>query len=217
MDLEQGSVNNHAPISPQVISYLRKLTNNAKGDIMGIKNKGIWIFTAALIALEQGIKLIINSSYLQSNTPILPPWLYFNPMFNRDYSWFNSMLQLGVGRLMHIVITALILSLIFVVYKFLNRRTKTSRLTDAAFGFIFAGAICSFIDKVFWNGSLDYILVEGFFTFDLKDVYINTFNGLLVLMLVIDHRGIRTSDDSQVLKDFLKFCRGLIFKSPKQQ
>lgn len=167
----------------------------------------IWMITLALIAIEQGIKLVIYSNYLESNLSILAPWLYFRPVFNRDYSWLNSMLKLGVGKLVHIVLVAVVLLLICLVYKFLNRDTATTALIDTMFAFIFSGAICSLIDKLFWNGSLDYIALTGFFTFDLKDVYINIFNGLLILLLLTDYKGLRRADNSEVIKEFMAFVR----------
>lgn len=169
--------------------------------------KNIWIIITALIVVEQGIKIVINSRYLDENLPILNPWIYFSPMFNRSYSWFNSMLQLGIGKWAHVIIVTVMLILIYLFYKFLNQRSKTTRLVDAAFAFIFAGAACSWIDKVFWNGSLDYIALKGLFTFDLKDVYINIFNGLLILMILTNHKGFRQMDDKEILKDFIRFLR----------
>jgi len=73
------------------------------------------------------------------------------------------------------------------------------------FAFLFSGAICSLIDKVFWNGSLDYILVKGLFTFDLKDVYINVFIGLLILSLILGDKVLKQIDDDDLLKDFAKY------------
>ena len=51
-----------------------------------------------LIALEQGIKIIVNRFFLEANTPLIASFVFFRPLFNRDYSWINSMLQLGLGR-----------------------------------------------------------------------------------------------------------------------
>ncbi len=72
------------------------------------------------------------------------------------------------------------------------------------YAFIFSGAMCSLIDKIFWNGSLDYILVNGFFMFDLKDVYINIFNGLLILSLFLKNKVLKQIDDN-IAKDFTRY------------
>ncbi|MGI6705589.1 MAG: signal peptidase II [Clostridia bacterium] len=168
----------------------------------------IWISLFFLIVIEQGIKLIINSKFLGKHFPILEPWLYFKPMFNRDYSWLNSMLQLGIGKWVHILVVAGISILILLFYAFLNKEAASSPLIDAAFVFLFAGALCSLIDKIFWDGSLDYIQVKGLFTFDLKGVYVNVFVGLLLLMLLVNHQGIQQMDDRRLVKDFIRFLRG---------
>jgi len=167
----------------------------------------IWILTFILILIEQGIKLVINNNYLGESIPILKPWLYFHPKFNRDYSWFNSMLNLGVGKGIHILIVVILILLAFLLYKFINKKTETTRLIDATFAFLFSGAICSLIDKVFWNGSLDYILFNDMFIFDLKDVFINVFIGLVILMMVIDYKGLRSADDKDLIEDFIKFLK----------
>lgn len=174
-----------------------------------MKNKRcLWVFVFILVMIEQGIKFVINSKYLEATLPILEPWLYFKPMFNRDYSWFNSMFQLGIGKWAHIVIVIILTIFIYLFYKFLNRQSDTPWLIDIAFIFILSGSICSLIDKIFWDGSLDYILIQKLFTFDLKDVYINVFIGLILLMFIINYKGIREANDRDVLEEFIAFIRG---------
>ncbi|MGH4119158.1 signal peptidase II [Clostridium sp.] len=77
-------------------------------------------------------------------------------------------------------------------------------MVNTMYAFIFSGAICSLFDKIFWNGSLDYILVNGFFTFDLKDVYINVFSGLIILLLLFKNKFLNQIDDN-IVKDFTKY------------
>lgn len=175
---------------------------------MLLNKKYVWLFVSILIAIEQIIKIIINNNYLNKNIPILEPWVYFRPMFNRDYSWFNSMFQLGIGKWFHIILTTIITVLICLFYIFLSSKINTKGLADIAFAFILAGAICSFIDKVFWNGSLDYIMLKGLFTFDLKDVYINIFIILMFFMMGINYQGVRSVDDKDVIKEFMNFLKG---------
>jgi signal peptidase II len=172
---------------------------------MKIENKKTWICVFLLIAVEQGIKIIINSSFLDKKFPILPPLLYFSPIFNRHYSWFNSMLKLGIGKWIHIALAALLSAFLYLFYRYLNKRYGTFNIINIMFAFVFSGAICSLIDKIFWNGSLDYILVNGFFTFDLKDVYLNVFNGLLLLSILIKNKDLKQIDDKNILEDFTKY------------
>jgi signal peptidase II len=172
---------------------------------MKMNNKQTWIGIFALIGIEQGIKIIINSNFLDKEFPILPPLLYFSPVFNRHYSWFNSMMQLGVSKWIHIVLTAILGMLIYLFYQYLRERLGNIKIINVMFAFLFSGALCSLIDKLFWNGSLDYILVNGFFTFDLKDVYLNVFNGLLVLALLLKSKALKQLDDKDILRDFTKY------------
>jgi signal peptidase II len=172
---------------------------------MKITHKKTWISVFFLIAIEQIIKIIINNFALNTNNPILAPFLYFRPMFNRDYSWLNSMLQLGIGKWFHIGFVVIAIILIYWFYQFLNAHIKTSKIIHVIFAFIFSSAICSLLDKIFWNGSLDYILLKGFFTFDLKDVYINISIGLLILVMITKRRALQRMDDQSLFKDFINF------------
>ncbi len=171
---------------------------------MKIQNKKTYIAVLILVTIEQVIKIVINNNFLDKKFPILPPLLYFEPMFNRDYSWFNSMLQLVIGKWIHISIVAIMSILIYLFYQYLNKQFGANKIINIMYAFIFSGAICSLIDKIFWNGSLDYILVNGFFTFDLKDVYINIFIGLLILALLLKNRVLNQIDDN-IVKDFTKY------------
>ncbi len=172
-------------------------------------NKATWLGVFLLILIEQTIKIIINSNFLDKSYPILTPMLYFEPVFNRHYSWFNSMLALGVSKSVHIVFVAALLIIILFFYKYIIETYGHIKLVNIMFAFVFAGAVCSLIDKVFWDGSLDYILVRGFFTFDLKDVYINIFNGLLILSLFLPGKEIKELSEQDLLKGFKQYMLGI--------
>ena len=171
---------------------------------MKTQNKKTYISVFILVAIDQIIKIIINNKFFDKKFPILQPLLYFKPMFNRDYSWFNSMLQLGVGKYIHILIVVIMSILIYQLYQYLNKQFGNNKIINIMYAFIFSGAICSLIDKVFWNGSLDYISLNVFFTFDLKDVYINVFIGLVILSLILKNKVLSQIDDD-IVKDFTKY------------
>lgn len=170
-----------------------------------MKKRYFYGLTILLIVIEQWLKLIINGSYLNNNDVIVKGFLYFRPMFNRDYSWINSLFNLGVSKIFHIVLVSFIVILVFLVYHYLRARNINTKTISTAFAFLLAGGTCSLIDKVFWDGSLDYIYVQNHFTFDLKDVYINVFIGLMVLMFIFDHMGFRTKDSDHMIKDFTDY------------
>lgn len=172
---------------------------------MKLQNKKTWFWVFLLISVEQIIKIIINHNFLHKRFAILPPVLYFEPTFNRSYSWYNSMLQLGVGKWVHVAVVAVMTLLIYLFYQYLNRNLSTKGVMNVMFAFIFSAAACSLIDKVFWNGSLDYILVNGFFVFDLKDVYINVFIGLLIVFSFIKNNAFKQIEEEKLLSNFIKF------------
>lgn len=155
---------------------------------MKVENKITYLSVLVLVAIEQVIKVVINNNFLDKRFPILPPLLYFEPIFNRHYSWLNSMLQLGIGKWIHISVVVIMSTSIYLFYKYLTKQFGTNKIIDIMYVFIFSGAICSLVDKFFWNGSLDYILVNGFFTFDLKDIYISIFIGLLILSFLFKNK-----------------------------
>lgn len=172
-----------------------------------MKKRYFYSLVAFLFVLEQGIKLIINTKHLTSNQVIINNFLYFRPMFNRDYSWINSLFNLGVSKAIHIILVGFIVLLVFLVYQYLVSLKLNSKIVSVAFAFLLAGGLCSFVDKVFWDGSLDYIYVQNHFTFDLKDVFINVFIGLMVIIYLIDHQGFRTKESNHILKNFMDFLR----------
>ena len=176
---------------------------------MKVRNSKTWLGIAALIALEQGVKLIINRFFVTVSVPIVSPILYFEPMFNRHYSWFNSMLRIGDSKWVHIIIVGLLIILLALFHRYVNRRTDPHRMVNVMFAFLFAGAVCSFIDKVFWDGSLDYIRLTGFFTFDLKDLYINVLNGLLVYVVIFRGEQMKRFMESHITGDFFRSLGGL--------
>ena len=89
------------------------------------------------------------------------------------------------------------------------------------FVFIFAGALCSFIDKVFYGGSLDFIGISDLFIADLKDIYINI--GLLFFIMSCYKSGFFNEeettfkDDIKAIKDFFKFIKSDILRILKKE
>lgn len=171
---------------------------------MRINNSKTWIGIFFLIGTEQFIKIVIYNNFFDKRFAILPPILYFEPIFNRHYSWFNSMMQIENAKWIHIIAVLALIIFIYLFYQYLYKEFGKSRIINVMFAFLFSGAFCSLIDKIFWDGSLDYILVKGFFTFDLKDVYLNVFNVLLILSMFINNKILEQIDTKVLLKDFAR-------------
>ena len=54
-----------------------------------------------------------------------------------------------------------------------NNYYKKNFFVDLCYIFIIAGSACSLIDKIFYGGSLDFIVISNLFIADFKDIYIN--------------------------------------------
>jgi len=168
------------------------------------QDKKTWILIAILITADQGVKLFINANFLGNTAAIFPPVLYFSPVFNTDYSWFASMLDLTVSKWLHAAAVGLLIVILTLFYRFLNLRLGRDHTVNTLFAFLFSGAFCSLLDKIFWNGSLDFIMLNGLFIFDMKDVYISVFIGLLLLFLLKKNHTLSQIGRHGLLKDFAK-------------
>lgn len=144
---------------------------------------------------------------MEKNIDILKGFLEFYPLFNRDFSWINSLFQCGIGLLSHIIISVITLIGLIITYDFIKTKKQISNTLDLAFVFIISGAICSLIDKVFWGGSLDYIYLVRFFVFDLKDVYVTAFEILLILSIIKGFKRFKNMDEKKLSKELWAFVK----------
>ena len=94
--------------------------------------------------------------------------------------------------------------------------------TDLCFIFIFSGALCSLIDKLFYGGSLDFIGISDLFIADFKDIYINL--GLLFFIMSCYKGGFFSQTEETSLKDdwnsikkFLNFIKNDILQILKKE
>ncbi len=158
-----------------------------------------------LIFLDQVIKIIINQFFYTKSFNIIGDYIQFQPYLNIKYSWINSLFNLGISRILHTLIVILMIVLISVLFKFIKTTYTKSSILDYLFLFVLSGAVCSLIDKIFWGGSLDYIMLKGLFIFDLKDVYISAFEILLVVVIVYNFKSINKMSEKQLYRDFKNF------------
>ncbi|WP_032121438.1 signal peptidase II [Clostridium amazonitimonense] len=165
-----------------------------------------------LIILDQGIKLVVRSYYGVS-IPIIEDIIYFKPFLNDKYSWMNSMFNFGLGKVFHVVLALVILILAHYWFTYMNNKHGYSKIGKILQIFLISGGLCSLIDKIFWNGSLDYIMLKGFFIFDLKDIYINVFNAILIIFVIKHRKRISKINEKEVLREYFKFIKkSLIIK-----
>lgn len=156
-----------------------------------------------LILADQFIKIyIINNDLMDKDFYIFYEILEFVPTLNTSYSWINSLFNLGIGLLPHIVVTIIILIISILGFCFIRDKQKEDKITNLLFAVLFAGISCSLIDRIFWGGSLDYIHFKGLFTFDLKDVYLSIFQIMLISCWIFNYKGFRKLDDKLLYRDF---------------
>lgn len=135
-----------------------------------------------LTAIDQLAKYIINRFFFQTVFEIIPGILIFKPVHNTNMSWFGSLgLQIFAKYYFTVIINLLIFIAAIVLYRYIYVNMEVrGKLTQIIFIFLFAAILCSTIDRIFWKGSIDYIRLEGFFTFDIKDCYGTVFEILFI-------------------------------------
>lgn len=85
---------------------------------------------------------------------------------------------------------------------------KQFNLVGSIIGFQpYINAEYSLIDKVAWGGSLDYILLKGFFIFDLKDLYISTFEVMILVGLIINYKAFGSVNEKLIYKEFKAYIK----------
>jgi signal peptidase II len=113
-----------------------------------------------------------------------------------------------MGFAFHVILVSLLLIMSFLIYGFIQMKKADFLIIKIAFVFLYSGLICALIDIIFWGGSLDYIWLKAYFTFDLKDSYINTFEILMAIAIIKYHRIILGFKS----KEFFNYC-SVKFKS----
>ncbi|NLO49204.1 MAG: signal peptidase II [Clostridiales bacterium] len=142
------------------------------------------VISSFLAALDQAVKLVILERYQGIPTVIIPGIIRFDPVQNENLNWIASMANIKMPVYAMIAIQVL---LAFVLIVFFSYQRFTSpdnhRLISIGFCAAFSGILCSFIDVVFWGGSLDYIGFLNWFVFDMKDMFLHIGSIFIVIWL----------------------------------
>lgn len=177
--------------------------------------KGInWLVFLLLLAMDQGIKIYLFSLDWQSlSEPIIPPVFYLEPTQNTLGSYLWVLLNFEKGSHLFNVILFIVVGFLFVeIWRFYTRRKRNSFWINGFIHLFLAGLFANIIDNAYWGGSLDYITIRPFYTFDLKDMYI-TMCELFLLTELIDNKLLvrlikMPKDKSKALnKDFFDFVK----------
>ena len=185
--------------------------------------KGInWIFLLVAVAIDQGIKAYLFSLDWESiSIPLIRPVFYVEPTHNTLGSYLWVLLKLKKGsHLLNMILFSVVGLGIIELWRFYVKRKRNSFWINGFIHLFLAGLIANLIDNGFWGGSLDYITIKPFYTFDLKDLYITLCELFLVTELV-DNRLFRRlfhmpKEESRALnRDFIEFIRDDLRKSKK--
>lgn len=169
------------------------------------KIKNIIIFLFILLVLDQGVKLIIHLFFFNKSFDIISGFLSFQPIINSDGSWLNARFGTDISFTLLICINIIALFLFLELYRYIRKNNKCDFWGDICFCFIFIGALCSLIDKVFYGGSLDFIGISNLFIADIKDIYINL--GILFLLAYVYKSDYLSSDEDSSIKDDIKLFK----------
>jgi signal peptidase II len=177
--------------------------------------KGInWIFLLAAVAVDQAIKAYLFSLEWESiSIPLIKPVFYIEPTQNTLGSYLWVLLKLKQGsHLLNMILFSLV-GLIFVeVWRFYVNRKRNSFWINGFIHLFLAGLLANLIDNGFWGGSLDYITIKPFYTFDLKDLYI-TLCELFLIAELLDNSLLKRffqmpkEDSKRLNRDFIRFVK----------
>lgn len=143
--------------------------------------KGPALFFSLVLA-DQTAKLLISQLAMRDRFSIIPGFLHFHPVQNRNLSWIASIADYNtpVAQMIVIQIAAAVVTAIVYGYCVFLSEEKQPHLSRFLL-FFESGILCSFLDVVFWGGSLDFIALLNWFVFDVKDVYLSL--GVISLLL----------------------------------
>lgn len=158
-------------------------------------------YILTLITVDLFTKVIIFFNFMDLNFSILNGNFGFNPFINREQiSIFNSLFNLGVSTNGLIIINVVVLVLLCLLYAWMKAVFGTDKHVVAIFVLFISAVICSIVDKLLLDGSLDYLLMIRWIC-DLKDIYL--FSGYIYLVVyVIKSADLAASSKDQIQKLF---------------
>lgn len=177
--------------------------------------KGVnWIFLILAVWIDQGIKAYLFSLEWESiSIPLIRPVFYLEPTQNTLGSYLWVLLGLKeVPQLLNYILFSLIGILFIEVWRFYVSRKRNSFWINGFIHLFLAGLAANLIDNAFWGGSLDYITIKPFYTFDLKDLFI-TLCELFLITELIDNRLLKRflnmprADSKRINRDFIRFVK----------
>lgn len=126
-----------------------------------------------LTVLDQGSKIIVNTFFKDVTASFFDDALGFQVVLNTDQlSMYNGhLIDLNLSHATLTGIGLASLAGLVTFYLYLKKEKVMNKMAYTIFALSIAAVICSTIDKVFWGGSLDFIVIPRYIV-DPKDIYI---------------------------------------------
>lgn len=141
------------------------------------------VYLLILVIIDQGLKGIIYLMYMGKRVTFLNNRIGFTPYLNRSQlSIFNHEFNMGLGVFTLIIVNVFCIFLLAFIYKFIKKREYTNVFYEITFILIASGAFCSLLDKIVYEGSIDFMLFFGHI-YDLKDIYL--FFGIIIVIVYL--------------------------------
>jgi signal peptidase II len=177
--------------------------------------KGInWIFLLFAVGLDQAIKIYLFSIEWETlSIPLIEPVFYIEPTQNTLGSYLWVLLKFEKSsHILNIILFSTIGFLFVEIWRFYTHRKRNSFWINGFIHLFLAGLLANIIDNGYWGGSLDYITIKPFYTFDLKDMYI-TLCELFFITELIDNRLLKKffkmpkEENKKLNNDFFRFVK----------
>lgn len=139
-----------------------------------------------MVAAGQGVKLCVTRFFMDIEAAIIPGVFVFAPVQNTNLTYTTALWGVTPQVWTVAAFQFVVLALLAVIYRYmLYILPSYEKLIALCAACSYSGVICSFIDVVLWGGSLDYIRLFDWFTFDLKDIYLSLAALTVCLILLL--------------------------------
>lgn len=165
-----------------------------------------------LVLIDQITKIVVNSFFKEKSFRLLYGKLGFEVYLNKYYmSIFNSNLGLNLSTLILTFINLIILIFLVSFYLYIIKTNSLNKVLRLSLILIISANICSIIDKVFWGGSLDFIVFFGYII-DIKDIllYLGVLSFGIIYIYKYEIRKIDMKDvENLKFKNYLKYIKSI--------
>lgn len=123
-----------------------------------------------LVLIDQVTKIIVNIFFRNISFRILWGRIGFEIYLNKYYmSVFNSYFNFNLSILTLTIMNLFILFFLSTFYLYVLKQKALDIKIRTCLSIVIATCVCSIVDKIFWGGSLDFIVFFGYII-DIKDI-----------------------------------------------